>query len=95
MRRLLQARRALAAFHPRAGQRVYSHLPDGVFGIERTSLDETQRLVCLHETSGVASVVAASSGEGRDVLSGEALKLDRVTLGPYQARWVEVVPSKA
>ena len=89
---LLQARRSHAALHPRGPQVVLRHLPDGVFGVERTALDSDQRLICLHETSGGGLVVAPGRGRGRDILTGESLRLDDVGLGPYQARWIEVVP---
>ena len=92
MTRLLQARRAHDSLHPRAPQVVLRHLPDGVFGVERTARDSAQRLVCLHETAGGGIVVAAGRGRGRDILTGESLRLDEVGLGPYQARWIEVVP---
>jgi hypothetical protein len=92
MAQLLRARRAQASLHPRAAQVVLRRLPDGVFGVERTALDGAQRLVCLHETAGGKTVVAPGGGEGRDVLSGESLRLDDVALGPYQVRRIEVVP---
>ena len=92
MARLLHARRAQPPFHPRAPQVVLRHLPASVFGVERTAPDGAQRLFCLHETSGAGCVVAPARGRGRDILTGEALRLDDIALGPYEARWVEVVP---
>ena len=90
---LLQARRALPPLHPRAPQVVFHHLPAGVFGVERTSLDGSQRLLCLHEVAGGQMEVAAGfAGGGRDVLTGEVMPLDHIALRPYQVRWLEVVP---
>jgi len=93
MAHLLRARRALPPLHPLAAQVVLRHLPASVFGLERTSLDGAQRLICLHEVAGSQIEFAPSAaGRARDVLTGETLRLDQVDLGPYQVRWLEVVP---
>ena len=93
MAHLLRARRALPPLHPLAAQVVLRNLPAGVFGLERTSLDGAQRLICLHEVAGrQIEFAAARAGRARDVLTGETLRLDQVNLGPYQVRWLDVVP---
>jgi sucrose phosphorylase len=92
MAALLRVRRATPAFDPWAPQRLIGELPTSVFGIERTSRDGRQRVVCLHEVAGTATQVVAGHGSGRDLLSREPIPLDHVRLRPYQARWIEVVP---
>ena len=91
MARLLRLRRSQPAFHPRAAHTVLPDRPGGVFVLERRSLDGRQHLVCLFEVAGeVASAMLAHRGEGRDLLTGDIVELDRVSLGPYQVRWLEV-----
>ena len=92
--RLLRARRALPALHPMAQQDVLRDLPANVFGLERTSIDRKQRLLCLHEVAGRGATfkVERSGRSGRDALNGGTLPLAEMSLGPYQARWIEVVP---
>lgn len=91
--RLIRARRSLAALHPHAPQRALD-LPATTFGVERTSLDSSQRLLCLHEIAGQVSEVrlAPGSAAGWDVLGGENVRLEGVALAPYQVRWIKVVP---
>ncbi|MEX0788399.1 MAG: alpha-amylase family glycosyl hydrolase [Anaerolineales bacterium] len=91
MARLLRARRTLPSLDPQAPQTVFRNLAAGVFGLERTSLEGAQRLICLHEIAGGNVEVAPAVGRGRDLLTGESVRLDQVELGPYQVRWVEVV----
>ena len=92
--RLLRARRALPALHPKARQDVLRGLPDNVFGLERTSIDRVQRLLCLHEVAGRAVTlnVHRNRQRGRDAVNGGTLSLAEISLGPYQTRWIEVVP---
>jgi len=92
--RLLRARRALPALHPKARQDVLRGLPDNVFGLERTSIDRVQRLLCLHEVAGRAITlnVHRNRQRGRDAVNGGTLSLAEISLGPYQTRWIEVVP---
>jgi sucrose phosphorylase len=90
---LIRLRRTLASLHPQAPQRILL-LPRGVFGIERTAIDGSRRLVCLHEVGGRRRNLRVTPGyvRGRDLLSGIDIGLDDVPLDPYQARWIEVVP---
>ena len=92
--RLLRARRALPALHPKARQDVLRDLPTNVFGLERTSIDRVQRLLCLHEVAGRAITlnVHRNRQRGRDAVNGGTLSLAEISLGPYQTRWIEVVP---
>jgi sucrose phosphorylase len=90
--RLIRARRSLPALHPQAPQRALDLGPQ-VFGLERTTLNGSGRLICLHEIGGRHTVVRppAQTGAGRDLLSGEEVPLNAVPLAPYQPRWIEVV----
>jgi sucrose phosphorylase len=91
--RLIRTRQGLASLHPQAPQRPLDCGPH-VFALERAALDGERRLVCLHEVAGRPTRVrlAPKPASGHDVLAGEDVQLSRVSLAPYQARWIEVVP---
>jgi hypothetical protein len=88
----MRARRSLPALHSEAPQRALDLGPQ-VFAVERTTLDGSKRLICLHEIGGRPAVLRplAQTGTGRDRLSGEDVPLSAVPLAPYQPRWIEVV----
>jgi len=58
--RLLQIRRRQRAFHPEAPQRLLA-TSAGVFGLERTALDGSQRIIALFNFTASTQSVAASA----------------------------------
>jgi sucrose phosphorylase len=89
--RLIRARQGLPALHPQAPQLALDLGPH-IFGLERTSIDGRQLVICLHEVAGVADRIRLRSGVGHDVLAGEDIPLSGIPLAPYQTRWMRVVP---
>jgi sucrose phosphorylase len=58
-RRLLQVRRSQPAFHPEAPQRLLS-TSTGVFGLERSAIDGSQRILALFNFTAATQSIAAS-----------------------------------
>jgi glucosylglycerate phosphorylase len=96
---LLNVRTSEPAFHPMGGQRVLDY-GAGIFGVERTSPDGTDRVIALHNVTGeTASVILAqgvTDGEGagavyRDLLSGETVSGSTVEIAPYSVLWLKAV----
>lgn len=92
--RRLHIRRGIKAFHPDAPQEVLN-LPDGLFGVVRTSLDQRQRLFALHNLTrepqyldveqlcqGCYSPVDLLSQEAPMILNGI------LQIRPLQAIWL-------
>jgi glucosylglycerate phosphorylase len=98
---LLAARGGSSAFHPQGSQRILL-LEDGVFALLRTSPDEEQHVLCLHNVTEKVQVVRLYSrdlglveeGPWQDLLSEEGFALAgdgvAVDLPPYAVRWLEV-----
>jgi glycosidase len=92
-RRLLQIRRRQRAFHPEAPQRLLD-TNDGVFGLERTALDGSQRILALFNFTAETQVLPATSlpadleiweeliGEHGVCHAGDGLQLP-----PYASFW--------
>ena len=95
--RLLCLRAQHCAFHPDGAQRVMQ-LEDGLFGIERTAPDHSERLVCINNLASRPQQVAAeqigeSAGEQEwyDLIEGQSHRLDgglTLTLRPWQTLWL-------
>ncbi|MES9863448.1 MAG: sugar phosphorylase [Candidatus Thiodiazotropha sp. LLP2] len=92
--RRLRIRGGIKAFHPDAPQRVLD-MPDGIFGLERVSLDGEQRVYAIHNTTGDLVSVDVSFLGGDEVRWFEALHQvvpDRDEHGlrfrPYQTVWL-------
>jgi len=90
--RRLRLRQGLPAFHPEAPQRVLE-LAEGLFGVERVSLDAGQRLLALHNcTRETRTAVCGELAEGGwvDVLGQATAVLERgsLSMAPYQAVWL-------
>ncbi|MEN8179975.1 MAG: sugar phosphorylase [Pseudomonadota bacterium] len=92
--RLLKVRQGIRAFHPDAPQRFLS-VPDGVFGMERTSLDHAQRVIALHNlTSDLKRIsLAEVSGPERnfvDLLHPEPPDVEHgvLQMRPFQTIWL-------
>jgi sucrose phosphorylase len=92
-RRLLKLRRRQQAFHPDAPQRVLE-LDNGLFGLQRTSLDGTQEILCLFNCTGCAATVARSSlpqgmENWRELIGSARVEFgeQQLVLPPYAACW--------
>ena len=95
--RLLRLRAKHHAFHPDATQRVLQ-LEDGLFGIERTSVDNTEQLVCIsnltaHPRQLDAQQLDAAAGEHEwhDLIEGQSHAFgagNSVLLQPWQTLWL-------
>lgn len=92
--RLLRARQGIKAFHPDAAQRVLP-LPDGIFGVERISLDGAQRVIALHNlTSDLKTIplneVCSHKRGIVDLLHPEPPDIEEGVLHmrPFQAVWL-------
>ena len=87
-RRLLEWRRALDAFHPRAPQEVLD-LGPGVFALKRTGRTSTLVALISVRDHPQRYVLPELTGVWRDVLSGESLRpAEGIPLAPYQVRWL-------
>ena len=94
--RLLAARAAHPAFHPRGAQRVVG-AEGALFCLERTSPDGRERVLCLHNTGSRPEVFRPGPARGAwlDLISGRILSPERdgggltvIHVGPYQALWL-------
>jgi sucrose phosphorylase len=95
--RLLRLRARHAAFHPDGAQSVVQ-LGDGLFAIERTSPDDTQRLLCINNLTPRPQQfdyeqIDTSAGEHpwHDLIEAQDHDSDaagKLTLQPYQTVWL-------
>jgi sucrose phosphorylase len=84
---LIRARRQTPAFHPRAGQSAFDLSDGGVFALERIARAGTERVLCLFNITDKTQAVETGGAASVDLLSGEVCG-NRVTLEPYQVRWL-------
>ena len=96
--RLLMLRAQHPAFHPDGTQRVLQ-LEDGLFGIERVSVDETERLVCISNLTPRprqldAEQISPAAGEHEwyDLIAGQSRAVGdgSMTLQPYKTLWLSI-----
>jgi glucosylglycerate phosphorylase len=85
-RTLLGARAASPAFNPYAKQQV-RRLHPSVFAVQRTALDGSETVLCLHNVSTGVVPVALPAGTFTDLLSG-GQQGGPTTLGPYRVMWL-------
>jgi glycosidase len=92
--RRLRIRRGIKAFHPDAPQRVVD-MPQGIFAVERTSLDAAQRILAIHNMTGQPLTLDISSLGERVTRWFDALHQvvpdmneDGLRLRPFQAVWL-------
>lgn len=92
--RRLQVRQGIKAFHPDAPQRVLD-LPEGLFAVERSSLDGRQRVYAMHNlTSDLQSVdlrtLCPTTRNPLDLLHPEPPDLDQgfLQMRPLQTVWL-------
>lgn len=92
-RRLLQIRRRQPAFHPDAAQRTLS-LKDGLLGVERTAVDNGQRLLAVfnftrRERRVATTALADDLAAWTELIGEAAVNFDQgeLVLPPYAAFW--------
>jgi sucrose phosphorylase len=92
--RRLRLRRGISSFHPDASQQVLD-LPEGVFGLERRSLDGRERVLAIHNLSAATLVVTLprlgdQSASWFDALQQNVPDMDGdgLRLRPYQVVWL-------
>jgi sucrose phosphorylase len=90
----LRIRRSIKAFHPDAPQRVLE-MPEGIFTLERTSLDGAQSVYAIHNISASAVTLDVSLLNQRtthwfDALHQSVPDIDGkdLRLRPYQSLWL-------
>ncbi len=94
--RVLKVRKGVRAFHPDGPQRVLS-LPDGMFGIERSSVDGAQRVIAMHNLTSDLKTLPLSEVCGLewnfvDLLHPEPPDIQQgiLHMRPFQAIWLLV-----
>lgn len=92
--RRLQIRRGIKAFHPDAPHRVLD-LPDGLFGLQRNSLDGKQTILALHNLTSQAKTIDLAALSGRsgnytDLLHPEPADIEQgmLQLRPFKTYWL-------
>ncbi len=92
--RRLRLRRGIRAFHPDAPQRVLA-MPEGIFALQRTSLDGRQTVYAIHNLTGnLKTLEIADLGEPDtrwfDALHQMVPDIDErgLRLRPYQTVWL-------
>ena len=92
--RRLRLRRGIKSFHPDASQQVLD-LRDGVFGLERCSLDGRERVLAIHNLTAETVVITLSRLDDRTTRWHDALQQnvpdldeDGLRLRPYQVVWL-------
>lgn len=101
--RLLRLRAEHCAFHPDGAQRVLQ-LEDSLFGIERASPDETERLFCISNLTPRTRQLdaeqfgpAAGEHEWHDLIEGQSHAFGggaTLILQPWQTLWLKRVPDE-
>ncbi|MES9972496.1 MAG: sugar phosphorylase [Candidatus Thiodiazotropha sp.] len=92
--RRLRLRRGIRSFHPDASQQVLD-LQDGVFGLERCSLDGRERVLAIHNLTADTVVMTLPRLENQGTRWHDALQQnvpdvdgDELRLRPYQVVWL-------
>jgi sucrose phosphorylase len=94
---LLKARAAHSAFHPNGGQQIIAGNP-ALFPLLRTSPDESERVLCLHNITDQPQQFELDlslfvlDGNLQDVVNGELVaakgQMLKLILAPYEVRWL-------
>ena len=95
--RILRIRTKHTSFHPDGEQRVLD-FGDHVFSIERVALDESERILAIHNVSADAVTILAERltasgfepGVGSNLIGDQAVydSEGNVILGPYESVWL-------
>jgi len=86
---LLKARSSTSAFHPYGTQNILDIQPS-VFAIERISPDSKSHALCLHNVSAKQISFSTNYESGKDLFTGQSLRISNITLEPYQVLWMEI-----
>ena len=93
LKRIISIRRQQPAFHPQAEQRVI-YLPNGLFGLDRLSVDKTQAIYCLYNFTErqvllPSDMLADIIPYATDLLCDSDVRYDgtRLMIPPYGAYW--------
>jgi len=91
-RTLLRARQSHPAFDPFGSQQVLMLNP-GIFALLRLSQSGQPALLCLHEVAGQNHILdlripGTPARQGRDLIGMRKVYLERLSLEPYQVRWI-------
>jgi glycosidase len=99
---LLRIRRAHTAFHPNGDQAIL-RVADGVFALRRTAPDGSERILALHNVSGVSQRVTLDAAHVDGVPHSLVELISdttypwqadlTLTLAPYQVMWLRVEPA--
>jgi len=98
---LIKRRTGEKAFHPNGEQRVILENKH-IFALLRTSVDDSERIVCLHNVSSKIQVIKIKPEKVgfqclafRDIISGKVWKVKvgilKVALAPYEILWLKAV----
>lgn len=93
--RRLNIRKQHCAFHPDSDQTVHS-FSDDVFILERVSASEASAVAALHNVTNKTVTLDAqyklptlhSRKEAFDLISGQSMQTNEITLQPYQCVWL-------
>ena len=97
-RQLLKARSSASAFHPHGAQTILDLHPS-VFAVERTSPDDANRVLCLHNVSAGRSTVKTEhvipqrsrvDATAIDLFTDQEVQISNITLEPYQVLWLKI-----
>lgn len=99
-KQMLIRRSSHPAFHPDAPQTVHA-IGDSLFALTRTSTDQQESVLCLHNLTAeslslkwsVIEECLGKNGSYHDILSGKELDHESVkslSLDPYQALWLTI-----
>jgi glucosylglycerate phosphorylase len=87
---LLQKRTAHPAFHPNANQEILPLENPALFGLLRTAQDGRHIMVLQNVSDKPAMLHFADAEEVHDLVSDQTLADLKMTLAPYQTRWLEM-----
>lgn len=94
MRHRLRVRRLQPAFHPNATQFTLPLDDERIFGVWRQSIDRQQSVFALHNVSRqdvtlpIGALNLIEDETWVDLLSHQPIDGARITLAPYQCRWI-------
>jgi sucrose phosphorylase len=91
---LLTTRRLHEAFNPYSQQKILDIDP-AIFAVLRSSAETGRRIMCIHNVTGLDQTLRAAKikidiSSGIDLISGEVINSDGLTLRPYQSYWISL-----
>ncbi len=91
---LLRVRSSSPAFHPHGRQNILDQHP-AVFAVERTSPDETSRVLCLHNVSPQPISFPTNFESAVDLFTRQEKLIMHISLASYQVAWLQINPAAA